>query len=259
MQEITVDKQASGIAVVTIDRPQKRNAVSFAMWGALAEIFGELAADAGTRVVVLTGAGGHFSAGADISEFATVRNTEEDGRLYDEVSDRAEDTIHDFPKPTIAAIDGVCVGGGLGLALCCDFRIAGAGARFGITAARLGIIYGLPETRKLYGVVGAAAAKRILFGGDIFDAEEAQALGLLQKVVTGEALPAALAFAEGIAANAPISLAGAKRIVNALVAGNADAQAAEFEAIVLAALESEDYREGQSAFAAKRAPEFTGR
>lgn len=259
MREIIVEKQASGLAVVTIDRPEKRNAVSLAMWAALRDAFTGLASDPAVRVVVLTGAGGHFSAGADISEFETVRDTEAAGRHYDEVSDGAEDAIHGFPKPTIAAIDGVCVGGGLGLAVACDFRIASATARFGITAARLGIVYGLPETRKLFDLVGAAQTKRILLGGDIFDAAEAQALGLLGEIVEGEALAAARAFALRIATNAPISLAGAKRIVAALADGSADARMAEFEAMVLAALESEDYGEGRRAFADKRQPDFTGR
>ena len=259
MREIRVEKQASGLAVVTIDRPAKRNAVSLAMWAALGDAFAGLASDPAVGVVILTGAGGHFSAGADISEFETVRDTEAAGRLYDEVSDGAEDAIHGFPKPTIAAIDGVCVGGGLGLAVACDFRFASAGARFGITAARLGIVYGLPETRKLFDLVGAAQTQRILFGGDIFDAAEARSLGLLKEVVDGEALTAARAFAEAIAANAPISLAGAKSIVNALIDGSADARASEFEALVLAALESEDYGEGRRAFAEKRRPDFAGR
>ncbi len=259
MREIIVEKEASGLAQVTIDRPEKRNAVNLVMWAALRDTFGALEADPAVRVVVLTGAGGHFSAGADISEFDTVRATEVAGRHYDEVSDGAEDAIQGFSKPTVAAIDGVCVGGGLGLALCCDIRVASAAARFGITAARLGIVYGLPETRKLFDVAGAAAAKRILLGADIFDAAEARSLGLLKQVVEGEALPAARAFAEGIASNAPISMAGAKTILAALAAGEAEAREAEFEALVLAALDSEDYGEGRRAFAEKRRPTFTGR
>ena len=259
MQEIKVETGPSGIAVVTIDRPRNRNAVSLAMWWKLGEVFKALEADPAVRVVIVTGAGGHFSAGADISEFATVRSTEEDGRIYDEASDGAEDALNELAKPTVAAIDGVCVGGGLGLALCCDFRIASAGARFGITAARLGIVYGLPETRKLVNVVGAAAAKRILYLADIFAAEEAMGLGLLQEVTDGPALPAATAFAERMARNAPLSLAGAKQVVGALMTGEADAKAREIEEIVLGALASEDYREGQRAFADKRPPKFAGR
>lgn len=259
MDEVKVDIEPTGIATVTIDRPEKRNAVSLAMWRGLRDSFRELDADPAARAIILTGAGGHFCAGADISEFAAVRSTEEDGRIYDEASDGCEDALNEMTKPTIAAIDGACVGGGLGLALCCDFRFASGEARFGITAARLSIVYGLPETQKLYNVVGAAAAKRILFGGDVFDAEEALRLGLLQEVVDGEALPAARAFAERICGNAPISLAGAKFIVNAIMAGNAQASANKIEAMVLGALASEDYVEGQRAFAEKRLPRFVGR
>lgn len=259
MTEIVVEKEPEGIAAVTINRPEKRNAVSLAMWRELAETFARLEADPTVRVVILTGAGGHFSAGADISEFPAVRSTEADGRIYDEASDGAENALHDMAKPTVAAIDGVCVGGGLGLALCCDFRVASTGARLGITAARLGIIYGLAETRKLYNIVGAAAAKRILYLAEIFGAEEACRLGLLDEVVDGPALEGARGLARRLAANAPISLAGAKFVLGALMAGDAEAKADEIEARVLAALTSEDYLEGQRAFAEKRPPRFAGR
>jgi len=259
MNEIVVEKRAEGIAVVTLNRPRKRNAVSLAMWRQLAETFRSLEAEPAVRAVILTGAGGHFSAGADISEFPAVRSTQEQGRIYDEASDGAENALHGLAKPTIAAIDGVCVGGGLGLALCCDFRIASAEARFGITAARLGIIYGLGETRKLYNIVGAAAAKRILYLAEIFGADEARQLGLLDDVTEGPAFGAAAALAQRLAANAPISLAGAKFVLGALMAGEAQAKAVEIETKVLAALASEDYREGQRAFAEKRPPKFAGR
>ena len=259
MGEIIAEVGSDAIAVVTLNRPHKRNAVSLAMWRRLTEIFIDLDADTGVRVVILTGAGGHFCAGADISEFADLRSTEADGRVYDEASDGCEDTLTALAKPTIAAIDGVCIGGGLGLAVACDFRLASAGARFGVTAGRLGIVYGLPETQKLVNAVGITAAKRILMRADIFDAGEAQALGLVAEVVAEGALSAARRLATDMAGKAPASLAGAKFIVNAIAEGRADGEATNIEAMVLDALASEDYREGQAAFAEKRAPAFKGR
>ena len=258
MDELEFAREAGGIAVVTIDRPAKRNAVTLAMWRGLAEIARELEADAGVRVVIVTGAGGHFSAGADIAEFATVRDTPERGAVYEEATAAAENSLYGLAKPTIAAVDGVCVGGGLGLAICCDFRVAGPEARFGIPAARLGIVYALGETRRLVDVVGAVGAKRILFSGEIFDRDTAQALGLVDEAADGPALPAARALATAMAANAPLSLAGAKFVVNAITAGRGEAERARIDALCLEAIASEDYGEGRAAFLEKRRPSFTG-
>ncbi len=259
MDELSVGIDGDGIAVVTIDRPEKRNAMTLAMWRRMAEISGELDANPEVRVVILTGSGGYFCAGADISEFATVRDTPERGAIYEEATAAAENGLHGISKPTIAAIDGFCVGGGLGLATCCDFRVAGPDARFGIPAARLGIVYALGETSRLIDVVGPIGAKRILFSGEIFGRERAASMGLVDEAADGAALPAARAFAASMAGNAPLSLSGAKFVVNAIAAGRGHAEEARIDELCLAAIGSDDYAEGRAAFTEKRPPRFQGR
>src|SRR5262249_19266873 len=151
-------------------RPAKRNAVSLAMWTELDRLFQDFARRSEVRGVILTGAGGHFSAGADISEFATLRADAGQGEAYERQVDGAAIAIRALPKPRVAAIDGFCVGGGLALAMACDFRVAASGARFAVPAARLGIVYNVIDCRNLADLVGTANAKRILFGGAQFDA-----------------------------------------------------------------------------------------
>ena len=258
MSDIVTEVDEQGIAVITLNRPEKRNAVKFAMWGELADLFSSYGSDPAVRAVILTGAGGYFSAGADISEFSTVRTEGGTGDAYDDVGERCTRAIVDTPKPTIAAIEGFCVGGGLGLAVSCDFRIAKQGARFGIPAARLGIVYTALDTRVLMNVVGVTNAKRILFTGAQFQADQASELGLIDELVDIDALTAAREFAAQMAANAPLSIAGAKQIVNAIAAGDEDADALSVE-LSAKAKASDDYREGVAAFAEKRPAKFTGR
>ena len=257
MEHLTVEKH-NYVTTVTLNRVEKRNAMSLSMWQTLGDLYQELETDNDTRVIILTGAGGHFCAGADISEFPTVRHNAEAGERYDVIADACEVAILESSKPTIAAIDGVCVGGGMGLAVCCDFRIASRGARFGITAARLGIIYGLTETRILYDLVGPSSAKRILMTGEIFPVEAAENMGLLQSLVESNALAAAQSFAGKLSDNAPLSVMGAKKIIASLTNGTADQEKQGIEQRVLDAFDSEDYREGQKAFLEKRKPNFKG-
>jgi enoyl-CoA hydratase/carnithine racemase len=179
MSDIAVRVDASGVATVTLERPAKRNAVTLAMWREIAARFRAFAGEPEIRVVVLSGSGGNFCAGADISEFGTTRTGVEDGAAYEHAVDGCTEAIMALPKPTIAAIAGFCVGGGCGLAMACDFRIADRTARFGIPAARLGIVYGPTDCRNLIDLVGLARAKEILFTGRRFDAAEAQRIGLV--------------------------------------------------------------------------------
>jgi len=259
MAEIEVDIDDAGIAVVTLNRPAKRNAVSLAMWRELGRLFRKFAAQAEIRVVILTGAGGHFSAGADIAEFDTLRHDAAAGAAYERDADGAGAALQALPQPTIAAIDGFCVGGGVALAMACDFRVASRDAKFGIPAARLGIVYGVLDCRNLANLVGIAAAKRILFAGERFDAAEAERIGLVDRLADGASLAAARDFARPMAANAPLAIGGMKLILNALAEAGVERRGAEIDAAIARSMDSIDYREGSRAFLEKRAPRFVGR
>ena len=249
-----------GVATVTLNRPQRRNAVTLAMWNGLGELFGRFATDDGVRAVILTGTGEHFCAGADISEFPTVRANAAMGKVYEEAADGATRAVRDCPLPTIAAISGYAMGGGCGLALACDFRVGDASTQMGIPAARLGIVYGPLDCSLLLRQVGLANAKRVLFSGRAFGLADCRQLGLVDMVAEqGSALEAAKSFAADLLNNAPLSIAGAKLVLNALASGKAEARAVEIEATIARAMDSADYREGGAAFAAKRSPRFIGR
>jgi enoyl-CoA hydratase/carnithine racemase len=247
-----------GVATVTLNRPQRRNAVTLAMWNGLGELFGRFATDDSVRAVILTGTGEHFCAGADISEFAAVRNSAESGHAYDHAVDVCSDAILHIAKPTIAAIRGFCIGGGSGLALACDFRFAAPSAVFAITAAKLSIVYGMRETQNLLALVGISNAKKILFSAERFDTDEASRIGFLDRIAD-DPIAAAHDFAALLARNAPLSIAGAKTILNGLAQGTGALDFSKAHEVIERAMLSEDYREGQRAFLEKRPPVFTGR
>ncbi len=255
-QDILVSLK-DGIATVTLNRPQKRNALSLAMWRRLAELFNNLRAEPGVRTVILTGAGGNFCAGADISEFAEVRSDAVSGLTYEEVTEAAANAIGNFPLPTIAAVSGFGVGGGCGLALACDLRVGDATTRMGIPAALRGIVYAPWECRLLYRQTGLSSAKQVLFSGRAFPIDACISMGLAD-VKADDALDGAIDLASGFAANAPLSLRGAKAVLDALDAGDAEAKHEEIMELIIEALDSEDYREGARAFLEKRKPVFKG-
>ena len=256
--DMTVETVAGGVAIVRIHRPRKRNAMNLAMWRHMASVFADLNANKAVRSIVLTGSGGAFCAGADISEFSSVRSTLADGAAYEHAVESAEQAIMRSAKPTIAAISGACVGGGLGLALCCDFRIADASAYFAIPAARLSIVYGITETRQLLSAVGLTRAKEILFTGRRFTMPEAAEVGLVTERAVANAEAAAVAFGRSFATSAPLTIAGAKLLLGALAEGSLTEQAAAIESAIKGAIVSRDYQEGIAAFADKRDPVFKG-
>jgi len=257
--DILVSVEAGGLAVVTLNRPARRNAVRLSMWRRLEEIFVSLKARPEVKAVILTGAGGQFCAGADISEFSEVRADAESGRIYEEATERAAIAIRDYPRPTIAAVSGFGVGGGCGLALTCDFRVGDATTRMGIPAARLGIVYSALDSGLLYRQVGFANAKRVLFSGRFFEIDDCVAMKLVDVRAEGSALDGARALADEFVDNAPLSIEGAKAVLEILAAGEAEAREAEILKLLDQAMESADYREGGRAFLEKRKPRFVGR
>lgn len=257
MSEIRLDISGA-IATVTLSNPGKLNAISIAMWRALAELFMRLSQDEQLRCVIVRGDLGNFAAGADIEEFPAQRSTMAQGIAYhrDTIA-HALDAIAGCLHPTIAAIEGVCVGGGLEVACACDLRIAAADARFGIPINRLGFALAPDELRHLLQLVGAANALEILLEGRIFAAAEAREKGLLHRIVDdvpGEAQKTA----ERIASGAPLAARLHKQLVRRLTAQATAFNDQEY-AEAFAILASQDYREGVQSFLHKTRPVFTGK
>lgn len=247
---------ADDVATLTLNRPDKRNALTQAMWRALPDVIAAVEADAAVKVLILTGAGGCFAAGADIGEFETVYATRESASAYAVEIGAAMDALAALSKPSIAAIAGACVGGGLGLALACDLRIAAEDAKLGITPGKLGLMYSLGDTRRLVEAVGASAAKDILFTGRILKAADALSLRLVDAVAGPDALTIAVKDkAAAIAAASQWSARRTKAVVR-LILDSVTQDTDETRGWFLDALEGEDFREGRDAFLAKRAPAF---
>lgn len=240
------------VATLTIDRPEKRNALSFAMWSAIPALMDKVASDDSVRALVIRGTD-HFSAGADISEFATLRAGAEGAERYGAAVHDGERAIAGLPKPTIAAITGVCVGGGCEVALACDLRIGAPNARFGITPAKLGIVYNFTSTKQLVDAVGPAWARQILFTAEIIDAATALRIGLVNELAD-DPVARAMELANTMATRAQVSLRGAKTIVAKITEG--DHEDDEVRALYTESVQSTDYAEGVAAFLAKRPPNF---
>lgn len=253
---------AGAVGWITFNNPAKRNALTVAMWRALPEALDRLEADPAVRVIVLRGAGEKaFVSGADISEFAARRASEADVAAYDRLAEGATERLRAADRPTLAMIRGYCMGGGLGLAIACDMRIAGAGARFAIPAARLGVGYRIGSLKMLVDLVGPAFAGEILLTARRFTADEAARIGLVNRSVPDSALAGTVAeYCEAIAGNAPLSMRASKRMIAELSrSGGAGVDPALCDSLVTACFTSADYAEGRTAFMEKRPPRFTGR
>lgn len=249
-----------GLATVILHNPAKLNAVNAAMWRGLSAAMARIAADDTVRCVIVRGAGDEaFAAGGDIEEFRSVRATV-DGALHyhDTLVASALNAIRDCAVPTVAAIRGACVGGGLEIAGCCDIRIAGESSRFGAPINRLGFSMYPGEMAGLLALVGPAVVLEILLEGRILSAREALAKGLLTRVVDDEQVfEEAAACAARICAGAPLVARWHKQWVRRLIGGGALSEVEKREAFAF--LATADYREGLAAFLEKRAPVFTGR
>ena len=256
---LLLDEPAPNVARLTIANPAKRNALDQVILDAIAQAVGGLDA----RCLVLTGSEGMFSAGYDIGDIRSEVFAEEAERLVAHPFAGAIDALEGYPYPTVAALNGHAIGGGLEVALSCDLRVAASGIKLGMPPAKLGLVYSHTGIRKFLDVIGAARTRELFLVGRNVDAETAERWGLVNEVVPGAELEQrALALAREIAANAPLSLAGNKRVVRELLAAQAQLDPAiERELVELraACFQSEDFREGVRAFGEKRSPRWQGR
>ena len=249
-----------GIARITLDNPEKHNAMTLAMWQALPEAVAQAEADPAIRVIAVSGAGEKaFCSGADISEFGTNRASEADIVRYNASVAAANAALSQARKPTVALVRGICFGGGFGLALCCDLRLVTRKARFRIPAARVGLGYGYTGIEALVRRIGMAGVADLLLSAGIVGAEDALRYGIAMRVWDDEAFEAeAAAYLAGMASNAPLTMQAIKRALGELMRPEAERDVAAVDALVAQCFESFDYREGQKAFLEKRAPVFRG-
>lgn len=256
--DLLLDRTGS-VATLTLNRPHVRNAISFEMYERLPFFLSKVEADEDVKVLVLRGAGNMaFAAGADIKEFRTLRADGSGARIYNAAVASAEHAISELSKPTIAMVHGFCIGGGCGLALSCDFRLADTKSSFGITPARLGLVYSLESTKRLIDVVGPAEASFILFSGRHVDAARALRTGLVNELHEPEdLLGATYALAHEISQRAPISLRRTKEIIRLIQMGQVEDDPHTIK-LRDSSFDSFDYAEGVSAFLEKRPAMFDG-
>jgi enoyl-CoA hydratase/carnithine racemase len=256
LEEIVIER-SDGIVHVILNRPSVKNAVTLAMWLELARIFSGLANDRQVRGILIKGADKDFSVGADISEFEKIREDRHQATAYEAAVDGCSGAIAALDKPVVAAISGYCLGGGCHLALACDFRFADRTATIGIPSAKLSIVYGVHSVQRLLALTGVSNAKRILYSADRYPAEQAVSMGLIDEL-HDDVAAAAEKFLMKLGANAPLSISGAKYMLNGLSMGLGALDPAVAQRRIDEASDSEDFKEGRRAFAEKRPPRFRG-
>ena len=261
LTEKMIARKDGPIGWMIFNNPDRHNALSLDMWEAIPRIIEQFEQDDVVRVIVLKGEGGRaFVSGADISEFEKVRNSVEETIKYDAIGDIATDAILHAAKPTIAMVEGWCMGGGAAIAISCDMRIASEKSRYGVPDAKLGVGYQHDGIQKLMQLVGPSFTKEIFYTGRQFSAEEALAMGLINRIIPGGQLESYVReYANTMAANAPLTLRAVKATVTELNKDPGTRDLGRTEALTAACFSSEDYIEGRRAFMEKRPPAFQGR
>jgi enoyl-CoA hydratase/carnithine racemase len=256
-QTLIVDS-ADGVVTLTLNRPQKKNAITYAMWLELATRVAAIAKEPATRAMVIRGQGSDFSAGADIAEFASLRSGSGDARAYEAANSAAFSAIRHAAVPVISAIRGICFGGGFGIAAACDLRLATPDAQFAVPAARLGLAYPHDAMADIVEALGPQTARYLTFTAARIDAAAAFATGFLLEIVEPDHLDDRVAeLAISIARNAPLSVRASKASIRAALSGVAD-DIEHAKALGDATFDSRDYAEGRGAFMQKRRPLFEG-
>jgi enoyl-CoA hydratase/carnithine racemase len=262
MSDTILVEISQGIATITFNRPERRNAITFDMWHHIQRLMTDLNADDQVRVIVFQGAGDEaFSAGADISEFETHRNNAAKATLYNAAFDAAMNAAEAVNKPTICLIKGACVGGGCEFTTACDIRIAANNARFGVPIARLGLPVGFREMRRMIRLIGHAKTMELLLTADLIPATEAHRLGLVNHVLPLNNVETFTdALSKKIAALAPVVHRVHKQIAQIVLEDpSLDSLTADQQALSVSPFDSEDFQEGWQAFLDKRTPQFHGR
>lgn len=260
--KLLLDRPAEAVVRLTISNPERRNALDHEILDAIAEILPQLDRGIENRCLIITGAPPLFSAGYDIAGIPEESFERDAEALVAHPFHAAMEAIAKHPWPTIAAVNGHCLGGGLELAITCDLRLCAAGAKLGMPPAKLGLIYGHTGLRKFLDTVGLARTKELFLTGRNLDAARAEQIGLVNEVLAAEELEtAAVELAAEVAANAPLSMRGNKHAIDLLnsVAALTEQQEAGLVALRESCFSSEDLREGIRAFAEKRRPQWTGR
>ena len=256
-----IAEKADGLGWIIFNNPERHNAVSLDMWQAAIEIIDDFVRDEAVRVIVVKGAGEKsFISGADVSKFDDERAEAAAVERYNQATETAYSNLMNAPKPTIAMIQGYCIGGGANLAICCDLRICSENARFAIPAAKLGLGYDYPRVRRLVNLIGPSFASEIFFTARQFTADEALTMGLVNRVLPFAELESTVTdYAKTIAGNAPLTIKAIKRIVREVLKDESERDLAVCDRLVRDCFESEDYAEGRLAFKEKRKPAFKGR
>ncbi|WP_419958373.1 enoyl-CoA hydratase/isomerase family protein [Psychrobacillus psychrotolerans] len=258
MTNLLYVERSESIATVVFNKSDKKNSFSLAMFKQLGELLTELEKDSKVKLLILKGVDETaFSSGADITEFLENRFSAQKAKDYNDATLESIEKLYRFPKPTIALIKTLAIGGGLELANSCDFRFASSGSKLGITAANIGIIYNLVSTKRLVNLIGPTKAKELLYTAKLITAEEGKEIGLVDYIYPlGEIEEKCLEFARQIIRKSSVANNGIKQVIQAIIDGDNE-ETEEIEKLILESFSSDDYKEGIEAFLEKRKPNFS--